>query len=146
MSKLIQPNRDDHPEAAGKHLEDATVLMVARRYDGAAYLAGYVAECTIKSLILLEHGQQAWGHRLNKLSQQAQRLAALPGSRSAKYSAILARSSNPNGIMNPSTGWYPDLRYRPSNMIPQQQASDWLTEAQEIYAQSIIPMRLDGVI
>ena len=145
MSKLAH-NGDDHPEAAGKHLEDATVLILAQRYDGTAYLAGYVAECTIKSLILLEYGQQVWGHRLNELSQQAQRLAVLPGSRSAKYAAVLVRSSNPNGIMNPSTGWCSSLRYRPSNTIPQQRASDWLTEVRKIYMQSIVPMRLDGVI
>ena len=42
MSTLRQPNGDDYPEAARKHLQDADVLFKSRRFDGAAYLAGCV--------------------------------------------------------------------------------------------------------
>lgn len=33
---------DDYPGAAGKHLADASTLFSGGRYDGAAYLAGYL--------------------------------------------------------------------------------------------------------
>lgn len=145
MSKLAQPNGDDHPEAAGKHLEDAMALVKAQRYDGAAYLAGYVVECAIKALILLEHGW-ARGHELNQLSNRAQQFAALSGARSARYVAGVMRISSGGGIMNPSTGWCPSLRYWPPNRISRQRATNWLSDAQAIYAQTIVPMRLDGVI
>lgn len=54
MSRLRLPNGDDHPEAAGKRLSDARVLLPAGRADGAAYLAGYVVECSLKSVLLHE--------------------------------------------------------------------------------------------
>ena len=45
MSSLLQQNGDDYPEAAGKHIEDADLLLQAQRFDGAGYLTGYVVEC-----------------------------------------------------------------------------------------------------
>lgn len=56
MSRLRQSNGDDYPEAAGKHLTDASVLVADDRHDGAAYLAGYVVECALKALIQMETG------------------------------------------------------------------------------------------
>ena len=53
MSKLKSKNGDDHPEAAGKHLSDASTLLTASRLDGAAYLAGYVVECSLKAVMLV---------------------------------------------------------------------------------------------
>ena len=49
MSTLRQPNGDDYPEAAPKHLQDADALARSRRFDGAAHLSGYVAECALKT-------------------------------------------------------------------------------------------------
>lgn len=57
MSGLRQGNGDDYPDAAEKHLEDSKVLMAGSRHDGAAYLAGYVVECVLKTLIQLETGR-----------------------------------------------------------------------------------------
>ena len=54
MSRLRQGNGDDYPDAAGKHMEDSNVLIAGSRYDGGAYLAGYVVECSLKTLIQLE--------------------------------------------------------------------------------------------
>ena len=51
MSRLRQGNGDDYPDAAGKHMEDSNVLIAGSRYDGGAYLAGYVVECSLKTLI-----------------------------------------------------------------------------------------------
>ena len=50
MSHLRQGNDDDYPEAAVKHMQDSGVLLAGGRYDGAAYLAGYVVECALKSI------------------------------------------------------------------------------------------------
>ena len=54
MSNLKQPDGDDYPEAALKHLLDADTLLKGRRFDGAAYLSGYVVECALKTLIQVE--------------------------------------------------------------------------------------------
>ena len=56
MGGLRQANGDDYPEAAGRHLQDANALLAGERHDGAAYLAGYVVECAMKTLIQLETG------------------------------------------------------------------------------------------
>ncbi len=50
----LQADGDDFPLAAEKFLDDAKALHAARRYDGAAYMAGYVAECSFKTILLLE--------------------------------------------------------------------------------------------
>ena len=49
MSTLRKPNGDDYPEAPLKHLQDADMLFKSRRFDGAAYLSGYVVECALKT-------------------------------------------------------------------------------------------------
>lgn len=49
MSRLKRPNGDDYPEAARKHLRDADALFRGGRFDGAAYLTGYVVECALKT-------------------------------------------------------------------------------------------------
>lgn len=49
MSKFRCPEGDDHPDAAGKHLLDALTLKENGRFDGAAYLSGYVIECSLKN-------------------------------------------------------------------------------------------------
>lgn len=43
MSKFATPQGDDHPEAAEKHLQDATALLATGTADGAAYLSGNAA-------------------------------------------------------------------------------------------------------
>jgi len=45
--------------AAGKHLGDAQALAITARPDRCAYLSGYVAECCLKSLWLLQTGVPA---------------------------------------------------------------------------------------
>ena len=37
--------------AAGRHLQDAKILLSKKRWDNAIYLAGYVVECAFKFLV-----------------------------------------------------------------------------------------------
>src|SRR4051812_31003088 len=94
MSRLGTPQGDDHPDAAGKHLQDAKVLLIAGRADGAAYLSGYVVECSLKSLWLFELGEpiggpQPWrrgsAHDLASLRAQVASLAVSATARIARY-------------------------------------------------------------
>jgi hypothetical protein len=73
VSSLAQPNGDDHPEAALNHLLCAEALLSQQRFDGAAYLRGYVVECSLKGLWLLEEGaatsgKKLWGTKGHNLS------------------------------------------------------------------------------
>lgn len=76
---------DDHPDAAAKNLDDASALFGARRFDGAAYLAGYVVECSLKTVIVVHEIAKQAGLTPVTLaagmaSSTAPVVAALPGS------------------------------------------------------------------
>jgi hypothetical protein len=101
MSQPLLGSGDDHPEAAAKNLSDASVLYAASRPDGAAYLAGYVVESSLKSLLLVDLGPNAGDaearrlkHQLGKLSAKVLQLAALPSSRTARYAPKHKRLKN----------------------------------------------------
>jgi hypothetical protein len=141
VSKLRQPNGDDHPEAAGKHLEDAQSLLKSSRLDGAAYLAGYVVECSLKTIAFAMAAGKS-GHGLRGLSVEALRLVALPAGKVAKYRPTMTSG---HSLYDPRTGWRPELRYRApghGNLV----ASDWVAEAKTVYESVVVPMKLDGVI
>ena len=141
MSHLRLPNGDDHPEAAHKHLQDAGVLLAQHRADGAAYLSGYVVECAIKSLYVLETCQPLRGHDVSTLVKQVARLAAVAGAKSAKYFGQATRNLSVSAIAN----WRPEMRYRAPSTTPGD-AQDWHACARDVYQETIHQMRLDGVI
>src|SRR5438876_6631025 len=85
MSRLRSPNGDDHPDAAQKHLLDVEVLLAQGRLDGAAYLSGYVVECSLKSLHVLETGRDLRGHHLQTLVGEVNAVATVAGAKTAKY-------------------------------------------------------------
>ena len=85
MSRLRSPDGDDHPDADQKHLLDAGVLLAQRRPDGAAYLSGYVVECALKSLYVLETGLELRGHVFRSLVGQVKAVATVAGAKTAKY-------------------------------------------------------------
>lgn len=143
MSKLTQANGDDHPDAAAKHLVDAQGLYAAARHDNAGYLAGYVVECCLKTVVLAETGTFHGGHNLNGLSVRVLTLAAVAGSKTAKYVSTLSAVQT---IYDPASGWHPELRYRPEGQVTAAIAAQWVQEAENIYKMTIVPMRLDGVI
>lgn len=141
MSNLKKGNGDDHPDAVGKHAEDADALLSSKRYDGAAYLAGYAVECTMKTIALLEK-KELWGHNLNSLSFEALQLASLSGATTAKY-AKAAQTTLKYGL---PLGWQETLRYRSPGQIGQPVAEVWVREAKRLLADVVTNLRLDGLI
>ena len=145
MSKIRQPNGDDYPEAAAKHLADAKSLLGENRSDGAAYLSGYVVECALKSLVLVEAGNaRAFGHQLTNLSQRALSLAAQAGSRTARYKPKI--NPSPSICDGQPNGWYESLRYHQLGAVTAATAAAWVGEAEAIYLSTIVPMRIDGLV
>jgi hypothetical protein len=142
-------NGDDHPEAASKHLLDAKALLDQRRPDGAAYLSGYVIECALKSMWLLEKraapgSKMPWGrqgHEVSYLLAQVSALATVAASRTARYfgahTSTLAKS--------PVSKWSPEMRYRPP-VLTNADAQLYHDKASDVYHETIHQMRLDGVI
>jgi hypothetical protein len=143
MSLLKQPNGDDHPDAAGKHLDDAEVLLGAERFDGAAYHAGYVIECSLKSVILVAGASAAKRHVLSELSDRATSLAAMPSGSAARYTPDTAIG---HSLYDSAHGWKSTLRYQSPGTVLPADARAWVDEARRVYAATVARMRLDGVV
>lgn len=141
MSRLVQQNGDDYPEAAGKHLNDASHLLRGSRFDGASYLSGYVVECCLKTLIQVETGQAFRSHDLTGLERTLANLAALAGARTTSFYTTISATVRSGAI----SAWDPGMRYR-APTASQGQAQAWHAEAGQVYAGSVGSLILDGVI
>ena len=142
MSRLKQNNGDDYPEAASKHLADATILLAGARPAGAAYLAGYVVECALKTLIQVQTGRGTRSHDLAGLRSSLGAIAAQAGPQTQRYFAAAAALLNGASIL----GWNPEVRYRANAGFTSARAGTWLQEAGAVYAGIIGGLRLDGVV
>jgi len=140
MSKLVLDTGEDFPEAAARHLDDATALQNDGRHDNAAYLSGYVVECVLKTVIRVEMEGHPEVHDLTALSRRASGLAALPGARTARHAA-----STPLYEYG-EKGWSESMRYRPSGHVHADVAAERLVEAEKVYDQIVGSLRLDGVV
>jgi hypothetical protein len=141
MSRFRQSNGDDYPDAAGKHFSDARTLVDAARHDGAAYLAGYVVECALKSLLQVETGTAPRIHLLPTLAQNVTAACMVAGAKTSKYVTPSVRDVPTATI----AGWSETMRYRSPSMAAGD-AQAWVDEADAVYADTVASMILDGVI
>lgn len=139
MSRLATRHGDDHPEAAEKHLQDAAALLAAKRPDGAAYLSGYVIECSLKSLIQLETGNAQFGHSVPDLARDAAALALVASSKAARYLGATTAGI----VTSPISAWKPQLRYRAPSMSAAD-AQSWHAIAKAVFSETVAKMKLDG--
>ena len=142
MSRLRQSNGDDCPEVAGRHILDSKVLVARRRFDGGAYLAGYVVECTLKTLIQLETGKADHSHGLPGLLDQLDALAAQVGARHGKVYLAIEASLRSSDIVN---NWNPGQRYRGPEASANL-ARAWHREAADAYRRVFGKLHLAGAI
>lgn len=141
MSRLSQSNGDDYPDAARKHLEDAAVLLSGHRFDGVAYLSGYVVECAMKTLIQVETGTGSRSHDLAGLDRSLAMLAARVGAQTARFYARAAPLLRDPNVL----AWEPATRYRGPAMT-QPCADALFRSANDIYNVIIGGLILDGVL
>lgn len=75
-------NRAELHQLTKDRLRDAQALLVARRWSGAYYLAGYAVECALKSCVIVHlmktdefparrFSEQCWTHNLKDLVKLA---------------------------------------------------------------------------
>ncbi len=140
MSSFRRDNGDDHPDASGKHLADAQTLLDAGRPDGAAYHAGYVVECALKSLLQAEETIER-GHRLGDLSRMVPLVCMLAGATTARYVTPTVAGISKGAISH----WRETMRYR-SPFTNAKEAQAWVEEAEAVYRDTVARMFLDGVI
>jgi len=141
MSSLHKQNGDDYPDAAAKHLADAKALTVAHRYDGAGYLAGYVVECALKSLLQVEIGEAPRTHSYQDLLGEIGNTCLAAGAATAKYVTAPIRAIREG----PIGGWRETMRYRSPSMSGGD-AEAWVEAATLVYTDTVATMILDGVI
>jgi hypothetical protein len=148
MSNMRQLSGEDYPDAARKHYTDARTLMNRRRYDGAAYLAGYVVECILKTIIQVDRATSTpileFRHDINRLSEEALRLATLPSSRTARYFPRMTLTRLSYAV--PPSGWKETLRYHYEGTISKTTASTWVAEAKRFYEQVLWEIIKDGKV
>ena len=131
--------------SAGRHLQDAQLLLVEQRWDNAVYLAGYVVECSFKVLVEQHFKQdrgaaRKYAHDLTELEGRAmERLRVLypildrqlPASRIA--GTVLAQN-------------HPERRYSKSGLWAEAEAKTAVQRAEEIYREIITKLVLNGSI
>ncbi|MGC4065693.1 MAG: hypothetical protein QM784_13805 [Polyangiaceae bacterium] len=104
--------------AAARHLQDSKLLLDKSRWDGSAYLAGYVIECSLKALISTPSSPpgvdlKELGHSLSLLQQRLDQMAASrkPGwKRNVPREFLSNLRSSLNSMPLP---WEPAMRYAP---------------------------------
>jgi len=142
----------DMPRAAERHLLDARLLLGTGRYDGAAYLAGYVVECVFKTLIkasdpafptTVKHHPHAHLDTAKKgtrpLIDAFNKLLVAPAPHLSKYLTpiILGNSIVPT--------WSTGQRYQ-APIMSVTTATAWIAEADTIFTDTVQAMFLDGII
>lgn len=149
MSNLRQASGEDYPDAARKNYLDARALMARRRYDGAAYLSGYVVECLLKTLIQVDRATNApimeFRHNLSEMSEEALKLMKMPSSRTARYYPS-GSSFTSLPYDTPPFGWKETLRYHHEGTIPKTTASAWISEAKRLYQHVLWGLIKDGEV
>lgn len=132
--------RESYAAAAGKHLDDAHDLLSRARYDNAAYLSGYVAECSLKAL-LAAHGTagKLFGHDISALRGPALQLAVLLAPGAARY-----RPPAGPGPDHLEAHWDPSMRYTACGQINSASAIAFVDGATSYYDALVVPLRLDG--
>jgi HEPN domain-containing protein len=137
--------QDSFSSSAGRHLQDAQILLKEQRWDNAVYLAGYVVECCFKVLVKqnFKHDQNAakkYNHDINELDGRLmERLRViypvldqqLPASRIV--GTVLAKD-------------HPMRRYFKSGHWTEVDATTAVQRAEEIYREIISKLVLDGSI
>ena len=123
-------------------MQDSGLLLSDRRHDGAAYLAGYVVECALKTLIQLEAGQARRTHDLVGLCDVLDTLAAQASSRTGRLYLGAQVRLRATSILN---DWAPEQRYR-GPAVSSAEAATWHREAADAYRRIIGQLNLAGMI
>ena len=131
---------ENFANAAARHLDDAMLLLEQHRHDNAAYLSGYVAECSMK--VVLEASSmppKRLGHELEIISIDAMSLLWIVAPAMRRYE--LASTASVHDLVQ---GWKPELRYCMSGEFDAVRAGQWTLAAQSVFSSFVVQSVLDG--
>lgn len=135
---------EDFVSAASRHWDTAVFLARHERWQEAAYLAGYVAECSWKGLLALTAPDVALkrlGHDLGALSGEALDMAML-------LSPATRRHGLPRGGARGTclASWTPDMRYAKTEGTGLAGFRRTVEDGVGVGERVLLGMVLDGVI
>ena len=131
---------EDFTAAAARHWNDAGILFSVGRFDNAAYLAGYVVECSLKSLIKSAGlAPKPFSHAVKTLAGDVLLLACIAAPSIRRY--CLPTSAQLDHLVK---NWNPEMRYWPTGQVAKVLAEDWISAAGEAYRALVIERVLDG--
>lgn len=127
---------EDYASATARHWDTVEFLAHSHRWQEAAYLAGYVAECAFKAL--LEQSSlpnvQRLGHSLETLSGAALDLALVLSPENSRYRVE-------HGV----AGWSTEQRYEMTAPHREAEFRQMVQQADEIAQTILVGMVLDGL-
>lgn len=128
--------------AASRHWDNSAFLSDHHRYQEAAYLAGYAAECALKALI--EQGGlmgRPFGHSLVDLTGDGLELALLLSPMLRRYQV------GPIVAYAPGLGqWRETHRYEETGFLSETDFKSIVAEAHEVTRLVLVGCTLDGFI
>jgi len=131
---------DDFPSAAVRHWDNSAFLAQQARWQEAAYLAGYAAECALKKLA--EVGglpARPFGHELSRLIDDGLVLALLLSPRLKRYPQAL-----PSGALPGLRRWSESHRYETTGFMAEAEFRQIVQEAHQAAESILIGLVLDG--
>ena len=131
---------ENFANAASRHFDDAFLLKSEQRFDNAAFLSGYVAECSMKAIVSASSmAPKRLGHELETISVDALSLIWIVAPAMRRYEI-----PNTNEVKELIREWSPDLRYCESGVIDSAQAERWTVAATQIFERFVVNSVLDG--
>ena len=135
---------EDYASAAARHWDNAQFLGNAGRWQEAAYLSGYIAECSLKTL--LEHTapsivRRRLGHNLIALTGEALEMATLLNPASRRYPIHPLFPDEPG-----ASQWSEEHRYKRTGFLPDAELEQIVAESQRIGRAVLIELVLDGIV
>lgn len=149
---------DDFVKTAQQMMKAARALQAAGAHRNACYLAGYVVECTLKTLLEVA-GEDPWGHEIKDLNEGLTRLHLAPADKIGRYGdpsrhaptifLVVSRTSKtkPDGTITwkEYCHWDPRHRYDGTRWADDATSRAYVNEAQK-FIDIIDDMRIQGVI
>lgn len=142
---------DNYKDTVYRMSKSATVLYKDKQWFNTCYLAGYVAECYCKEILLLAEQEgyhfsnagrvREFSHKLDKLKDEVNLIALVSGVASAY--CIDVQKECPTIYAN----WNPNKRYQSnSHMFNQEVTADKVMNEMRNLMKSIVQMEIDGVL
>lgn len=138
---MTTSSQDNFSSAAARHWDNSAFLAHHNRYQEAAYLAGYAAECALKTLVQIGDerlGGKTFGHNLVNLSGDGLTLALLLSPTLRRYPLQTPPPNNPQ--------WREESRYHATDFSSAPQFQTIINEAHQTAGRILIGLTLDGFL